>query len=400
LEADALFDEGRFGEAKLAFDRLAERAQKDRPELAREAEARAAEACDRLALKRAEDALSLHQSGQDELAKEELRHALETARSAAALSQVRELARRLERAEAVEQAREPAALSDEERLVLISSSWEPLQAEELESYGEPLQEAVVALEQGDAERALALLLPLKAAQGASYLWLELGRAYLSGETPALDEAEQALRMFLSRIGAEEGGAARLAAHRELARIAHERKDQEAAIAELEAACEALADDPRPLLDLGNYLRLIERPAEAVEVLELCAAAFGDNEVEWPVTMELGLACAGAGQHERAMGLLEGVLKSLLAKGQTDLPAPAVVGLAQLHERSGNLTRAADLYRALTQGSDSENHGRYHLEAARLLDVLKLTDEAARMRDRARALGATTPEGVDTGSPAA
>ncbi|MDB4973709.1 MAG: hypothetical protein JWN48_2050, partial [Myxococcaceae bacterium] len=42
LEADALFDEGRFGEAKLAFDRLAERAQKDRPELAREAEARAA----------------------------------------------------------------------------------------------------------------------------------------------------------------------------------------------------------------------------------------------------------------------------------------------------------------------------------------------------------------------
>ncbi|MDB4989785.1 MAG: domain protein putative component of TonB system [Myxococcaceae bacterium] len=397
-EADALFDEGRFGEAKLAYDRLAARAQKDPPELLEAAETRVAECCDKLALKRAADALELHAAGQDELAQEELRHALEVVRSESALAQVREIERRLEKADAVEQAREAAPLSDEERLLLITSSWEPLQAEELESYGEPFLQAAIALELGEAERALALLLPLSEHASARYLWLEIGRAHLT--RAALDEAEAALRKFLSRIAADEGGAPRLMAHRELARIAHERDDRDGAVAELEAACEALSDDPRPLLDLGNYLRTIERAHDAIEVLELCAAAFGDNEVEWPVTMELGLACAAAGQDERARVLLEGVLDSLLAKGQSDLPPIAVVGLAAVHEKAGNLARAADLYRALTQGSDSDNHARYHLEAARLLDVLKLTDEAERMRDRARALAGPTPVAVDTTTPPA
>ena len=401
-EADSLFDAKRFGDAKLVYDRVASRAGKAAPEVCARAEARAATCCDLLAVKRAREAVQLYENGEEELAKEELRHALETARSDSAGAEVKELARALERIEAVEQAREPAPLSDEERLMLITSSWEPLQAEELESYGEPLLQAALALELGQAERALALLLPLSAAaRAASYLWLEIGRAQLTRS--ALDEAELSLRTFLARIGPDEGGAARLMAHRELARIAHERGDREAAVAELEAAAEALADDPRPLLDLGNYLRVIDRASEAVEVLELCAAAFGDNEVEWPVTMELGLACAGAGDQARAIKLLEGVLTALLAKGQKDLPPPAAVALAGLHEQAGNLTRAADLYRALTQGSDSENHGSYHLEAARLLDVLKLTDEATRMRDRARALGhkepatvATPPGAVDTG----
>jgi tetratricopeptide (TPR) repeat protein len=397
-EADALYAEARFGDAKLAYDRLAARAEKERPAMFVTAEARAAECCDKLALKRAREALELLHSGQDELSKEELRHALETARSDAVRAQVLALAEQLERRESAQQAQQAVPISDEERLMLITSSWEPLQAEELERYGEPLLEAAIALELGDAARALALLLPLSEAPTASYLWLEIGRAHLTAL--ALDEAERALRKFLSRIGPDEGGAARLMAHRELARIAHERGDRDAAVSELEAACEALADDPRPLLDLGNYLRLIERPAEAVEVLELCAAAFGDNEVEWPVTMELGLACAAAGSHERAVELLEGVLTALLAKGHTDLPPPVAVALSALHEQHGRLARAADLYRTLSQGSDSENHERYLLEAARLLDVLELTDEAARMRDRARTLAARAPAAVDTAGPAA
>jgi len=385
-EADALFAEQRFGDAKLAYDRAAERAGKDKHGSCEALEARASECCDRLALKRAHEAEELFASGQDELAKEELKHALDTARSSAVQEQVREVERRLEGKEVAAAVQEAAPLSDEEHLMLLTSSWEPHQAAELEAYGEPLLEAALAIERGDGEAATKALHELLAsAPTASYLWLELGRAQLV--RAALDEAEQALRTFLTRIGPEEGGAARLLAHRELARIAHERGDREAAIGELEAAAEALSDDPRPLLDLGNYLRLIDRPREAVEVLELCAAAFGDNEVEWPVTMELGLACAAAGDDARAITLLEGVLEALLAKRHTDLPPPAVVALARLHERADNLARAADLYRNLTQGSDVENHGRYHLEAARLLDVLKLTDEAARMRERARALGA-------------
>jgi tetratricopeptide (TPR) repeat protein len=386
-EAEALFSQGQFGEAKLAYDRVAERAAKVKPELCAPAEARVVECCDRLALARAEEALTLFAGGQEEFARSELKHALETARSEPAQTRVRELANELERKQAVVHAEEAAApLSDEERWVLITSSWESLQAEELERYGAPLEQALLALERAEAQRALELLTLLKeSAKEPSYLWLEIARAQLA--LGALDDAEAALRTFLSRIAADEGGTARLLAHRELARIAHERGQHEAAIAELEASAGALADDPRPYLDLGNYLRVIERPKEAVEVLELCAALFGDRTVEWPVTMELGLACAAAGDEARAIQLLESVLETLITGGQRDLPPPAAVELAKLHEKAGNVTRAADLYRALTEGSDGENHARYHEEAARLLDVLQLTEEARRMRERAVALRA-------------
>jgi lipoprotein NlpI len=50
-----------------------------------------------------------------------------------------------------------------------------------------------------------------------------------------------------------------------------------------------------------------------------------------------------------------------------------------------LDRAADMYRALSQGSDRERHARYHYEAGRLLHAIGLMDEARRMLTRAEAL---------------
>jgi tetratricopeptide (TPR) repeat protein len=279
-------------------------------------------------------------------------------------------------------------LSDEERLTLITSSWEPLQAEELESYGEPLFAALLTLEEGKGKEALSALLPLaERSQEASYLWLEVARAQLvAGEFEA---SEASLRKFIARIGPEEGGTARLLAHRELCKLCHERDDHEGAIRELEAAAEALEDDPRPLLDLGNYLRVVERPREAIEVLEMCAAAFGDDTVEWPVTMELGLACAEAGEKERAIQALEQVVQLLVSRGHMDLPPQAAVALAKLHEDNGNLARAADLFGALARGEDAANHALYHREASRLLEALGLSEEAQRMRERAEGLASPT-----------
>jgi hypothetical protein len=80
-----------------------------------------------------------------------------------------------------------------------------------------------------------------------------------------------------------------------------------------------------------------------------------------------------------------VLDQLSQRGHTDFPPAAVVRLAKLHEEAGDLTRAADLYRALTEGSDGANHAVYHRETARLLDALGLPDEALRMRERADGL---------------
>ncbi|MFT3921732.1 MAG: hypothetical protein QM778_04285 [Myxococcales bacterium] len=384
-DAEALFAAGDFGEAKLAFDRAEERARKDgQGELAEQAAAKASTSCDRIAEKRIKEAENLANGGHLELAEEELRHALDTARSPQVRERVAAAQRLLEQLDAQEQARPAAALSEEERLTLITGSWEALQAKELESYGEPLLQAALALEDDRAAQALPLLERLlQTAKEPSYLWLELGRARLAlNDDPG---AREALRTFLARIGPEEGGAARLVAHRELARIAHEAGDHEAAIAELEASAAALEDDPRPLLDLGNYLRLIKRPRDAIEVLEMCAGTFEDKAVEWPVTMELGLACADAGESERGIAALEAVLDQLGARGHTDFPPQAVTALAKLHEEAANLTRAADLYRALCQGSDNANHASYHREAARLLDALGLADEAQRMRTRAEGL---------------
>lgn len=383
-DADALFDKAAFGEAKLAYDRVEERAKKESPELAARAHARAEECCDRIADARIAEAMRLRSAGQIDLAREELQHALQTAQSDASTQRVRDAQRELEQSDAHEHAVEAPPLSDEERLTLLTSAWEPLQAEELEAYGEPLAQALLALEDERAGIALETLLSLAESNpNGSYIWLEIARAQLAVSELAASEA--ALRKFLSRIGPEEGGTARLLAHRELARLCHERGDREGAVRELEASAEALEDDPRPLLDLGNYLRLIGRAAEAIEVLEMCAGLFEESAVEWPITMELGLACADAGEDERAIAALESVVQTLVMRGELDLPPQVAVPLAKLHEGRGNLARAADLYGGLAKGSDGENHALYHREAGRLLEALGLDDEARRMRERAEGL---------------
>lgn len=387
-EAAAHFEAGAFSEAKRAYDRLAERA-KHEPAVRAAAEARADRCCDALAEARAKEAERLHKAGERELGRDELQHALDIARDAALKARLEALALSFEQREK-QRPEEPAAapLSDEERLMLITSGWDEAQSEELEGYGDALLEALLAIEREDGAAASALLAELVAAHPkARYLYLEVARAYLAQK--ALDQAEEALRTFVDRLGPEGGGTPRLVAHRELARMAHERGARDAAVAELEAAAAALSDDPRAFLDLGNYLRAIERPKEAIEVLALCEAMFPEGKVEWPVTLELGLAHADAGDDARGVTLLEAVVQQLLQKGERDLPPVAAVALARLHERGGNHARAADLFRLLTTGSDVDNHARYHLEAARLLDVLELTDEAARMRAKAQALGGVT-----------
>lgn len=390
--AGRLYDEAKWGEAKLAYDRLEERAEKEDAEISAFARGRASLCCDHISDARVAEARTLFRNGQLDFAREELRNALETARSDDAKQRVIEAQREIEQRDAIEQAETLEQPSDEERMMLLASSWEPLQAEELESYGDELLHALLAIEDGRGEEALAVLERLLAAEKEpSYLWLEVGRARLVGND--LDGAQVALRTFLTRIGPEEGGTARITAHRELARLAHDRSDHDAAVAELEACAEALEDDPRPLFELGNYLRTIGRAAEAIEVLELCGSLFPDDAIEWPVTMELGLACAAAGQRERAVKALESVLGLLAARGHLDFPPAAAVALAKLHEEGGNLARAADLYRALTAGSDGLSHVVYHTEAARLLEQIGLPDEARRMRERADGLKKSAPPTV-------
>ena len=86
-----------------------------------------------------------------------------------------------------------------------------------------------------------------------------------------------------------------------------------------------------------------------------------------------------------MKFLEQVIEFFTSRQVLDYPPSTAMTLADLYEAEGRIDRAADLYRALSAGSDRTNHARYHYEAGRLLQQLELDDEARRMLTRAEAL---------------
>jgi len=107
--------------------------------------------------------------------------------------------------------------------------------------------------------------------------------------------------------------------------------------------------------------------------------------DWRLLEEIGLASELAGKPDDARSFLEQVVEFFASHQITDYPPTTATTLAKLHEADGRLERAADLYRALSQGSDKEQHAVYHYEAGRLLHALGLSDEARRMLTRAGAL---------------
>jgi len=400
-QADRLFDEGRFGEAKLAYERVLDRAG-DRPEDTRDAlSAKINECRDNIALGRIESGRRHLDGGEIDLAVADLEGALEVAASEAVASSARELLDGLEREDAREQATE-VEVSDEDTLAAIAGSWEEEQEEEYEDYGEDFTSALVAMHSGRPEEAREKLEGILAqaleehadeddddVEGPCYLWLEVGRARLL--TSDLEGGAAALRSFLDSVHPSEGGEARLVAHMELARLADERDDFDGAVAELTAAVDELEEDPRPFLALGQYLRVKNHAKEAVDVLEAATAVMGDSRPEWRILEELGLAYRDAGQAVEARETLEGVVALLSARGHTDLPPQTAVALAALFEAEERPERAADMYRSLTAGSDRTNHLLYHREAARLLALAGLNGEARRMLQRAVALAPNDSE---------
>ncbi len=383
-EAERLFSAEDFGAAKLAYDRAVDKA-KDAPEEMQKVLRGRIDACrDGIAEQRMALAEQYAAENQMDLCRAEIEGAIDTAASPDVVERARRLGDSLERRDAVTQAGEVLELSDEERLSVLSGAWEEDQADEYAEYGEPFTEALLAMHDDRVKEARASLEALiEDAEDPRYLWLEVGRARLLDED--VEQGTAALRAFLDALDEDEGGEARIIAHLELARLADERDDFEAAVAELETAVTAMDEDPRPYLALGAYLRTKGHPTEAVEVLEAAIPVMGDSRPDYRVLQELGLAQRDAGDEDGAIETLEGVVDMLLARFHRDLPPETAVPLAELHEKHGRLERAADLYRTLTQGSDREHHPHYYGEAARILVELGLVDEARRMLQRASAL---------------
>lgn len=385
-EGDRLFVQDAFQDARLAYERALERKKGAPPEAVARCEERIVECRDKMAERCIAEAARLAADGHFDLAEAELRNAQEVAASAEIAKRARRELELLEREDARRQAEAvPSELSDDDRWALLAGSWSSGQLEEYDEYGESFRSALLALHDGSVKESRATLEELVEAHAdqARYLWLEVGRARILDED--LSGAEQALRTFIERIDPEQNTDALLAAHTELAGIRDRQNDEEGAIAELEAAMEAIPDDPRPFFLMGRYLRGKNYAEEAAEVLEAGVQLLDEDRPDTRYLEELGLAKLEAGAEDEAAMHLDRVIAEYVRLRRLDFPPQTAVARARIYENAGQLEKAADLYRGLAKGSDRENHLTYHREAARLLLALELHDEARRMLTRALAL---------------
>lgn len=395
-EADASFEEGDFGVAKLHYERALDKCAADAGELRGELQARVAACCDKIAEQRIAEGDRQRDAGHLDIAAGEYEGALEVAEDAELQAMARGRIDQLERTHAVFHAAPEAEATDEERLAALAGSWEPDQADEYEALGADIDQALVALMREDeegAQQARELLEKLvEQAEEPRYIWLELGRARLRCDDT--EGGAEALRRFLGVLDPDEGGESRLAAHIELAHLADERGEFDAAVAEYQAAIDALEEHPGPYLWLGRFLREKGHPAQAVDVIEAALAVMDSEQPDWQVLQELGLAQAEAGKEDEAVESLEQVLRVLTSRLHLDFPPETALTLARLQEKRGHKERAADLYRQLTMSSDRANHAMYYREGARVLQELGFEEEARRMRERAAALEPAQPAGEE------
>jgi tetratricopeptide (TPR) repeat protein len=382
--ADALFAQGEFGSAKLAYDRALGLA-KGMPELQASLQTHIDACRDAIAKQHLAEAERLVNEGNVDFARDELHQVKDTAVDKALLRLADDLLDRLERAVVRAELQEHEAPAEEDRFELIAGGFEEDQYAEYMAHGEPAKRALLLLHDGrtaDARAALEAL--IEGADGPRYLWFELGRARLAdGET---EGGQEALERFLHALHAEEGGDARLLAETELAQLAHARGDFDAAVAHYESALTSMPDDPRPYLAMAAFFRREKLTEEAIEVLESGIEALDGQQPDFRLWQELGLALADAGRDAEAIEHLERVVALLSSQHHhTELPPEGAIRLADLYERSGRPARALDLYSLLARGSDRPNLHLYHEQAARLMEQLGLHDDARRMLLRAREL---------------
>lgn len=392
-EGDSLYGQGRWAEARMAYQRALEKASES--DDTSHCETRITRSLDALAKLRLAEAERLIDDGDPGLAEAELEDAFELAASDELRTSIRRKLETLEQEDALEQQAEtPEEMSDEDRWALLAGNWGEDQIDEYDEYGEPFREALLALHDGDAETARAALETIADEwEDPAYLWLEIGRARAVCED--WEAAEEAFRTFLRELDEGEGGAARMAAHANLAQLRNRADDEEGAIAELSAVMEVFPEEPGPFLLMGQFLFEKGHTEEAVEVLEAGVDLLDPDRPDWRYLEQLGVAHAELGNAAQAAFNLDRVIEFFVGLRRHDRPLdyPPLTAMtrARLHEEADDLDKAADLYRALAAGADKENHLQYHREAARVLLALELDDDARRMLTRALALAEDNEE---------
>ncbi|MBK8408664.1 MAG: tetratricopeptide repeat protein [Sandaracinaceae bacterium] len=377
-KAEELFARGAFGEAKLAFERARDAFPGDRRS-ERDGVVARIDACrDGIAKNRIAQGLLLRERGERELAKEELRGALDVAADPSLVDRAQAELDDVDRVE-VQQANRRVVMTREERIAVLAGSWYEEQASEYAGYGDEFFDALLALDDEDfpvARDGFAAV--LAKAEEPVYLILEHAKACtLAGDSEA---AVAGYKRFLAALPEGEGGDRRLGAHIQIGSLHGLAGDQEGALDAFQAAVEDFPDDYRPYFALGQQLRISGAPAEALEVLELALDRAGASP-EWSLLEEIGLTLAETGNGPGATAQLESVLKRFVDRGDAFIPPRTAWRLAALYEEQGRLDRAADVWRMLAERGPQTERARAHGEAGRLLAAIGLDDEAKKMLKR-------------------
>ncbi len=367
---EALFEEGRLGEAKLCYEKALGR-RKDAPEgSVKRAEQQIAICSQQLAETKLAEADETARGGDLEGALLLLQDAREISQDPKILEAIQERVRSYEAEDTRRLVEDSEELSEEELMTIIAGTWTDAQAEEYAAMPEDLEAAFLAAHDGEHEKAVEVIKGILArddlTETPKYLYLELGRAQVMCEQ--FQDAVEMLDTFLKAVdGDKDATEVKVQACdiKAVALAAMERFDE--AEEQLRVATAITPEDHRVFLKLGVFLRGRERFSKAVGALEKARELMGQMQPDFTVIRELGFTYLAMERKEEAKACLTSVIEHLASRGEHNQFDPqTTVALASLREETGEPMLAADLYRHLAVGYDTRNHFVYNAEAARLL----------------------------------
>ncbi len=369
-DADRFYDEGSFGEAKLAYERAVAKGKKLPPERLKPVAQKIRECRRELAMKLLDEARIISEHGDAERSAgmlEDAYHMCDDPEVRDLIKKQMELMLDL----AVEgELGVVEEVSDDGLLAIIAGTWTEAQSEEYAVMPDVFREGLLAAHDEDYEVAIRILEQLAGQldleKPPKYLHFELGETRFNAR-----EFQGAIEDYDRFLGLVEGESEALplavTALTQKARALSQLKRTGEAKVELLKATDLAGEDHHTHLVLGRFYRLNQQYDDAIRTLDKSMEVMDKMSPDIEVTRELGFTYYQMGKKKEAKEYLKGVVSYFAAQAAHNMLDPeTAVPLAKLYEEDGEMMAASDLYRHLAEGQDFENLLIYHLESARLL----------------------------------
>lgn len=369
-EGKQLFSDQSFGPAKLSLDRALAKAKDADPAAVDEARALLFRCRRMLAEAKIVQADEAAASGDLEDAIALLRDAEEICDEDAVAEAVQERFKSFEEIDTRRLVEEVGHVDDDELLTIIAGTWSDEQAEEYASLPDELRAALLADHDGRHEEAAETFRQIIARSDLKiaprYLYFETGKSLLSGKR--YDEALEMLDMFFAAVKDDSASLeTRLLAHDMKAAAFSATKRLEEAERELRKSTDAAPENHTVFLNLGVFLRGVEKLEQSVRVLERARELMGQMHPDFSVIRELGFTYLAMKRKDEAAECFGAVIEHQASRGEhTQFDPATAAASAALYEEKGDFQKAADLFRHLAVGFDTEHYFIYNLQAARLL----------------------------------